>query len=64
MPVPITITKVVQISTQCDTLEVALEIELLDLLQELCYLPKIDKSFQRQKKINKLGKKQNGTRNS
>jgi hypothetical protein len=25
---------------------------LLNLLQELCYLPKIDKSFQRQKKIN------------
>jgi len=39
-----------QIRERCDTLELALEIELLDLLQELCYLPKIDKSFQRQKK--------------
>lgn len=56
-------TKVMQIAGWCDTLELALEIELLDLLQELCYLPKIDKSFQRQKKST-LGKKQNGTRNS
>ena len=43
-------TKVMQIAARCDTLEVALEIELLNLLQELCYLPKLDKSFQRQKK--------------
>ena len=49
MPVVTAITKVVQICTLCDTLENALELELLNLLQELCYLPKIDKSFQRQK---------------
>jgi hypothetical protein len=39
----------VHFSAKYDTLELRSKKSLLDLLQELCYLPKIDNSFQRQK---------------
>jgi CspA family cold shock protein len=53
----------VQFPAKYDTLKLRSKKSLLDLLQELCYLPKIDNSFQRQKNqhIRKKSKMEQGT---